>query len=313
MAKQVKFTERDGEKYIAKKSSWIKKVKIIFWSLTFVWFAMAIMVPLKIKDTYSEPIKKSMVVSMFFDLQQGIADQYAKLMSGIKKSINLEKPINAAIKKVKLAEKPIQKVQQATGNVNAATDKAQKISGLAGKLGINTKAVDKTIGKVDNAVAKVDNTTDMINAQLDKIEQDLVKFGQTEFDAMIDNAVREQLDKATGGMSNVLLTKYNVKSIAPWRPNTWSISNKIFSELEQSSKSTVQIIMATVNKYFDYVAWGIVAIVWAIALFLWFMVNGKVKMMLKPFIVCPNCGHAFTDMNRITLSLAKIFQPWKWF
>ncbi|MDR1071789.1 MAG: hypothetical protein LBL21_04060 [Rickettsiales bacterium] len=297
MAKEVKFTERNGEKYIAKKSSWVKKVKIAFLAFTAIWFMLAAYFPLHVKNTYSEPIKKSIVVSMFFDLQQGIAGQYEKLMDGIKKSINLEKPINAAIKKVKVAEKPVASVQKTTSDV-------KKLTGLAGKLGVKTGAVDKVADSVDD-------TAGALNKQLDKIEKELVKAGQTEVDAMIDDAVKNQLDKATGGMSGVLLTKYNVKSIAPWRPSTWSVSNKIYAEIEHSSKSTVQIIMDTINGYFGYVAWGLVAIAWAAALLLWFMVSKKVKAVTKPFIVCPNCGQAFTD-KRTALGLLKILKPWTW-
>ncbi|MDR3208964.1 MAG: hypothetical protein LBT45_03920 [Rickettsiales bacterium] len=297
MAKEAKFTERGGEKYIAKKSSWVKKVKIAFLSFTAVWLALAAWFPLHVKNTYSEPIKKSIVVSMFFDLQQGIAEQYSKLMDGIKKSINLEKPVNAAIAKVKAASKPLESVQK-------QTQKVSKLTGIAGKLGVKTKAVDNIAGGVDD-------TANAVNKQLDKIEKELVKAGQLEVDAMIDQAVRGQLDKATGGMSNVMLAKYNVKSIAPWRPSTWPVSNKIYAEIERSSKSTVQIIMSTINGYFGYVAWGLVLIAWAAALLLWFMAFKKVKAIVAPFIVCPNCGHAFSD-KRTALGLLKILKPWTW-
>ncbi|MDR2269227.1 MAG: hypothetical protein LBD94_03530 [Rickettsiales bacterium] len=295
--KEVKFIERNGEKFVARKKSWVAMVKIVFMSLTILWFALSAYIPLYVKNTYSEPIKKSIVVSMFFDLQQGIADQYSRLMDGIKKSINLEKPINKAIEKVKVASKPVSAVQKTTGD-------AKKLTGFASKLGVKVNAVD-------NIVNKVDDTATIVNAQLDKVEKELLKVGQTEVEAMVDEAVRNQLDKATGGMSKVLLEKYNVKSIAPWRPSTWSVSNKIYAEIEHSSKSTVQIIMNTINGYFGYVAWGLVLIAWAAALLLWFMAFKKVKMIIKPFVVCPNCGHAFAD-KRTAWGLLKILQPWKW-
>jgi hypothetical protein len=295
--KEAKYIERDGEKFVQKKKSWVVMVKSTFLGLTIIWLAASAWFPLHVKNTYSEPIKKSIVVSMFFDMQQGIADQYSKLMDGIKKSINLEKPINAAIAKVKLASKPVDAVQKTTSDV-------KKLTGLASKLGVNTKAADNVIGSVDN-------TANLVNTQLDKVEKELVKAGQTEVDAMVDKAVRDQLDKATGGMSNVLLAKYNVKSIAPWRPSTWSVSNKIYDEIEKSSKSTLQIITGTIDKYFGFVAWGLVAIAWAAALLIWLGVFRKVKAITAPFIVCPNCGHAFSD-RRTALGLLKIFQPWKW-
>lgn len=295
--KEVKFIERNGEKFVQRKSSWVKMVKTGFLAFTAIWFIVAAWLPLRVKNQYSESIKRSIVVSMFFDLQQGIAEQYTRLMDGIKKSVNLEKPIGKAIEKVKVASKPAAAAQKATGD-------AKKLTGIAGKLGVKT-------GNIGKVVDQADNTAGAVNAQLDKIEKDLIKVSQTEVDAMIDDAVRNQLDKATGGMSNVLLAKYNVKSIAPWRPSTWSVSNKIYAEIERSSQSTVQIIMKTINGYFGYIAWGLVALVWAIALLAWFMVFKKVKMITKPFIVCPNCGHAFSD-RRTAFGLLKLLQPWKW-
>lgn len=286
MAKQVKFIDRGGEKFVAKKASWVKKVKIIFLTFTAIWFPLAVWTPLHIKNTFSEPIKKSIVVYMFFDLQQGIADQYAKMLEGIKKSINLEKPISKALQNVKLAEKPVKK--------------ANKALSFAGKFGIKSKEIEKAA-----------NSANEINKQLAKIEKDLVRTSQTEVNLMIDETIKNQVDKATGGMSSVLLTKYNLKSIAPWRPSTWSVSEKIYNDIERSSKSTVQIIMNTIDNYFEFAAWAHVIVAWLIIAFIWTKIRKKVKLAISPFIVCPNCGHAFSD-KRTMLGILRIFKPWEW-
>jgi hypothetical protein len=312
MPKEVKFTERNGEKFIAKKSSWVKKVKMIFLGITIIWFAAAIMIPLRIKDTYSEPIKRSIVVSMFFDLQQGIADQYARLMDGIKGAINLEKPINAAIARVKMAEQPVAQVQQATGQAQQATGAVGRATGLVNRVGVGTGAIDTAVAQVDRAVAQVDNTAALVNTQLARVERELVQTAQFEVNAMIDDAVRNQLDRATGGLANVILAQHNIDSIRPWRPSTWHVSDQIFKEIEESSRSTVQIIMRTVNSYFGYVAWGLVAIAWGAALFVWLMVFKKYKLIVAPFVICPNCGHAFTNKKRLGNALLRFLKPWNW-
>ena len=295
--KEVKFTERNGEKFVAKKASWVKKVKTVFWLFSIIWIGSAAWAPLYVKDTFSEPIKKSMVVSVFFDLQQGIADQYGKLMDGIKNSVNIEKPIKSAIAKIKSAEKPVAKAKKTAND-------AKKLSSFAGKFGIKTSGIEK-------AVDNVANNANVLDKQLDKIEKELTKTTQTEINVAIDEAARKQVDKVTGGMSAALLTKYNLKSMSPWRPSTWTVSNKIYADIERASASTVQIIMNTVDKYFGYVAWALVAIAWAIALFMWFYVFKKVKAITSPFVVCPNCGHAFSD-KRTAVNLLKILKPWTW-
>ena len=67
--KQIEVIERDGAKTVAKKTSYITWVKRVFAIVSVVWIALVVWTPLHIKNTYSGPIKKSIVVSMFFDLQ----------------------------------------------------------------------------------------------------------------------------------------------------------------------------------------------------------------------------------------------------
>ena len=342
MPKEVKYIERNGEKYIHKKSSWIKKVKMIFLAFTIAWFAVAIMIPLKVKRDHSDDIKRSIVVSMFFDLQQGIAEQYARLLNGIKGAINLEKPINAAIAKVKMAEAGVGNVQnvaqntqnqatQTAQNVNKAQNNAQntanKVTGALGRVGIGTNNANKAVQNVTGGAANIAtagvnaatsataaaiNVTQQVNDRLNKVESELVRIAQFEVDQAIDNVVRDQLDRVTGGLSNVLLAQYKTQNIRPWKPSTWKLSNRIYAEIAQSSKSTVDIIMRTIDKYFGYVAWALVIIAWLLAFFIWKSVHSKYKLMIEPFMVCPNCGHAFTNKKRVAGLLLKIVQPWKW-
>jgi hypothetical protein len=323
--KEVKYTERDDAKYVAKKSSWVRKVKIIFLSLTAVWFALAICVPLRVKNTYSGQIKKSIVVSMFFDLQQGIAEQYAKLLGGVrdvvgkvKSKVDFDTPVNAAVDKIKLAQAKGDDLQRQSASIRRQLSGLDSTLNAAKKFGIKTGGIDSIAKDVDNLANAAAGEVQKINRQLDDVKSTLRKAAKEEtdkmfdgVDKMVDSEIRGQLDKATGGMSGVLLTKYNVKSIAPWRPSTWPVSAKIYAEIERSSASTVQIIMRTVDGYFGYAAWGLVAIVWAVALLVWFMAFKKVRAVTAPFIVCPNCGHAFSD-KRTAAGLLKLFKPWTW-
>jgi hypothetical protein len=324
--KQVEIIDHGGAKTVAKKTSYVTWVKRIFALISVVWLAIVLLVPLYVKKTYSQPIKKSIVVSMFFDLQRSISEQYEKLLSGIKKSINLEKPIAAAINGVKMAGGAVHKVTDTTAKVSDATAKAKKknddvrkLTGLAGKLGVDTSGLDhaidksdKALGQTNQAIAKVDETAAAVNARLDKIEKDLTKVAQTEIDKMIDQAIKSQLDKNTGGLGTTLLTNYGVKHVYPWRPSSWPVAVKIYNDLEKSNVGVVHIITDTVNKYFGYVAWGLVAAAWLAGLIIWGMMFKKFKAMIAPFIVCPRCGHTFMT-KRSALDFLKIFQPWKWF
>lgn len=324
--KQIEVIDRGGAKTVAKKASVVKITKRTFTIVTLVWMFLLVWFPLHVKNIYSGPIKKSIVVSMFFDLQRGIVEQYQALLDSVAGAINLEKPIAVAIDKVKIAEDAVDKVTNATdkakkttGKVTEQTSGVKKITGLAGAFGIKTNAIDKAVNAIDDgvnqankAVAKVDNTAAQVNQQLDKIKQDLTRVAKTEFDAMIDDAIKSALDKQSGGLGTTLLTDYGIKHVYPWRPSSWPVATKIYDDLAKSDVTTITVITNTVDSYFGYVAWGLVGIVWAIGLYIWFLVYKRVKAILKPFNVCPRCGHTYAD-RRTGMGLLKVFQPWDWF
>ena len=324
--KQVEIIDRGGAKTVAKKTSVITVTKRTFLILSVIWLTFVAWFPLYVKNHYAGPIKKSMVVSMFFDLQRNIAEQYTKLLSGIKDAVNLEKPIGVAIEKVKIVENQVDKVtdttakaKEQTNKVKQETAKVSALTGFANKLGIKTGGVDKVVEKANNTVAvadkgiaKVDATAEVVNKKLDSVKTELVKVSQIEVDKMIDEAVKNQLDKHSGGLGTTLLTNYGIKHVYPWRPSSWPVAVKIYNDLEKSNLGVVQILTKTVNKYFGYVAWGLVIAAWALGLFIWFYAFAKVNAFLKPFLVCPRCGHTIAD-KRTALGLLRAFQPWKWF
>lgn len=324
--KQIEVIEHGGARTVAKKASFLKRAKTIFAIISMVWIALVIWVPLHIKNTYSAPIKKSIVVSMFFDLQRGIVEQYEQLLDGVKDAINLEKPIGFAIDQVKMAGDAVDKVGDATAKAKDATADARaqtagvkKLTGFAGKLGIKTDGVDKAVAKVDagidkadKAVAKVDDTAAKVNAKLDEVESKLAATLTLEFDKMLDDAIKASLDKGTGGLGTTLLTNYGIEHVYPWRPSSWGVATKIYNDLEKSDVTTITVITGTVNQYFGYVAWGLVIAVWALGMYIWMMIRKKFKSVTAPFVVCPRCGHTFSD-KRTLVSLLKVFQPWKWF
>ncbi|MCR4917984.1 MAG: hypothetical protein K5912_03520 [Alphaproteobacteria bacterium] len=324
--KEVEVIDMHGAKTVAKKTSIITRAKRIYLIITVIWLAFVAWFPLYVKARYSGPIKKSIVVSMFFDLQRNIAEQYERLLAGIKDSINLEKPVAVAIEKVKIVESKVDKVTDATAKAKDTTAKAKNttsnvksLTGLVNKFGVKTNAVDnvvaqadKGIDKANSAVNKVDDTAKLVNAKLEKVEKELTKVAQIEVDKMIDEAVKKQLDKSTGGLGTTFLTNYGIKHVYPWRPSSWPVAVKIYNDLEKSNVGVIQILTRTVNKYFGYVAWGLVLAAWAAGLYLWLMVHKKYKAVIAPFIVCPRCGHTFAD-RRSAMSWLKALQPWTWF
>ena len=126
--KQVEVIDMGGAKTVAKKTSTITWTKRIFGIFSIIWLLLVAFVPLHIKDKYSQPIKKSIVVSMFFDLQKGIVKQYQALLKGVADSINLEKPIAKAIDAVKVAENAVDKVTDTTASAREKTDQAKEAS-----------------------------------------------------------------------------------------------------------------------------------------------------------------------------------------
>ena len=324
--KQIEVIDMGGQKTVAKKTSVITTTKRTFAIISVIWLVFVAWFPLHVKNHYAGPIKKSMVVSMFFDLQRNIQEQYQRLLDGIKDSINLEKPVAVAIEKVKIVEGGVNKVtdttakaKEQTGKVKQETNKISKITGLANKFGFKTGEIDKAVDETNKAVAvadkniaKVDAVADQVNKKLDTVKTELVKVSQIEVDKMIDEAVKKQLDKNSGGLGTTLLTNYGIKHVYPWRPSSWPVATKIYNDLEKSNLGVVQILTRTVNKYFGYVAWGLVIAAWVLGFFIWVFAFAKVNAFLKPFLVCPRCGHTFTD-KRTFIGLLKAFHPWKWF
>lgn len=337
---QIEVIDMGGAKTVAKKKSLVRGVRRGIAIFTIIWFALLVWFPLHVKNTYSAPIKKSIVVSMFFDLQRGIVKQYEALLDSVADSINLEKPISVAIDGVKLAERGVDKITDTTDKAKETTEKAtdatqqarekttkvKALTGLANKLGFKTDGVDKAVASVDSgldkadaavakantAIAKVDDTAAQVNAQLDKIKRDLTRVAQTEVDAMLDASIKKSLDKQTGGLGTTLLTNYGIKHVYPWRPSTWPVATRIYDDLSKSDVTTITVITNTVDKYFGYIAWGLVVAAWVLGLYIWNLIFGKAKAIIKPFNVCPRCGHTYAD-KRTALGLLKVFQPWKWF
>lgn len=324
--KEIEVIDMGGAKTVAKKKSLVRGVKTFITVFTVIWFALLIWFPLHVKNTYSQPIKKSIVVSMFFDLQKGIVKQYEALLDGVADSINLEKPIAVALDKVKLAETAVDKATDATATAKQETAKAaeatsgvKKLSGFAKMFGAKTDGIDKAVADVDagiaktnEAIAKVDDTAAKVNAQLDKIKTDLTRVAQAEVDTMLDAAIKNALDKQSGGLGTTLLTNYGIEHVYPWRPSSWGVATKIYNDLSKSDITTITVITNTVDTYFGYVAWGLVIAAWALGIYLWHLVFGKVKAIIKPFNVCPRCGHTYAD-KRTAMGLLKVFQPWTWF
>ena len=337
--KEVDIIDQGGAKTVKKKKSFVTRIKIIFAVVSLIWIALVIAAPLYVKNTYSQPIKKSIVVSMFFDLQRNIVEQYEKLLDGVKDAINLEKPVAFAVDKVRMVEDAVDVVtdttdkakdvtaqaSEATGKVTETTEKVGKLSGLANMFGIDTSGVDKALGEVNKGVdqvnegidkandtiAKVDNTAALVNEKLDEIETQLTSVLQVQIDDMIDDVIKTQLDKNTGGLGTTLLTNYGIEHVYPWRPSSWPVATQIYDDLAASDVQVITAITGTVDQYFGYVAWGLVIAVWLLGLLIWISIFKKTKAVISPFIVCPRCGHTFTD-KRTAYSLLKVVQTWKW-
>ena len=338
--KEVEVIDMGGAKTVKKKKSFVTRVKIIFAVISIIWIALVVAVPLWVKNTYSQPIKKSIVVSMFFDLQRNIVEQYEKLLDGIKDAINLEKPVAFAIDKVRMVEDAVDVVtdttakakdvtadaQDASDKVSETTEKVGKLAGLVGRFGIDTSGVTNTldevnkgvdqvnqgIDKANETIAKVDDTAAMVNEKLDEVENQLTSVLQVQIDDMIDEVIKTQLDKSTGGLGTTLLTNYGIEHVYPWRPSSWPVATKIYDDLSQSDVQVITVITDTVDQYFNYVAWGLVIAVWVLGFLIWRAIFKKTKAVIAPFVVCPRCGHTFAD-RRTAYGFLQVFQPWNWF
>ena len=338
--KEVEVIDMGGAKTVKKKASVVSWTKRIFAIVSVIWLALVFIAPLWVKNTYSQPIKKSIVVSMFFDLQRNIVEQYEKLLDGIKDAINLEEPVAFAVDKVRMVGDAVDVVtdttakakdvtadaQDASDKVSETTEKVGKLAGLVGRFGIDTSGVtnaldevnkdvdqvNQGIDKANETIAKVDDTAAMVNEKLDEIENQLTGLLQVQIDDMIDGVIKSQLDKSTGGLGTTLLTNYGIEHVYPWRPSSWPVATQIYDDLAQSDVQVITVITDTVDQYFNYVAWGLVIAVWVLGFLIWRAIFKKTKAVIAPFIVCPRCGHTFAD-RRTAYGFLQAFQPWNWF
>ena len=306
--KEVDIIDQGGAKTVKKKKSFVTRIKIIFAVVSLIWIALVIAAPLYVKNTYSQPIKKSIVVSMFFDLQRNIVEQYEKLLNGIKDAINLEEPVAFAVDKVRMVGDAVDVVtdttakakdatadaQDASDKVSETTEKVGKLAGLVGRFGIDTSGVTNALDEVNNGVgqvnqgidkanetiAKVDNTAAMVNEKLDEIENQLTGLLQVQIDDMIDGVIKSQLDKSTGGLGTTLLTNYGIEHVYPWRPSSWPVATQIYDDLAQSDVQVITVITDTVDQYFNYVAWGLVIAVWVLGFLIWRAIFKKTKIFI---------------------------------
>ena len=65
--KQIEVIDMHGAKTVAKKQSVVTWTKRVFLITSVLWLVFIAWFPLYVKNTYGGPIKKSMVVSMFFE------------------------------------------------------------------------------------------------------------------------------------------------------------------------------------------------------------------------------------------------------
>ena len=187
--KEIEVIDRGGAKTVAKKTSVVTHARRIFLIVSVLWLAFVVWFPLHVKNKYSDSIKQSTVVAIFYDLQRNVAEQYERMLNGIKNAINLEKPVAFAIDKVKMVETQVNKVTDTTAKAKEQTAKVKEqtsgvrgLTGLANKFGVKTDAIDNVLDTADGAVDKanaavdkVDNVAKMVNEKLDGVEKELTR------------------------------------------------------------------------------------------------------------------------------------------
>ena len=133
--KEIEVIDRGGAKTVAKKTSVVTHARRIFLIVSVLWLAFVVWFPLHVKNKYSDSIKQSTVVAIFYDLQRNVAEQYERMLNGIKNAINLEKPVAFAIDKVKMVETQVNKVTDTTAKAKEQTAKTDIIIGIKSLFG----------------------------------------------------------------------------------------------------------------------------------------------------------------------------------
>lgn len=289
----VKVVKSSNDEYkLLHQKSLIKR--IAFW-FNFLWI-LAIVIPLQyFIYTKSSSIKEFVVVKGVYEANKALMDQYTDLADNLVSKIN----INKYTSQIKIPEIKLDAIDDATQKVN-------KTASIASKFGI--KGADKVVDTTSQIQAQVDKINKQIKdttANITKtLETDLNKALKEELDDFATSSMQKQLGLSEKAYKNLVADRYGIVN-----QTQRSITSSIYNEFASSKKETIKDIISMIDKYFIWIVFATMLVVFVISLVPVYFVMKFSKLFTKNFNKCPYCGKVYlAKLNK--LSLLGIFKFW---
>ena len=289
----VKKIVKSGEEYqIKKQKSLAKKIA---WSFSFLWIVFAIFPVVNYFYKNSVAIRNFVVVSGVYEANKVLMDQYNDLSNNLSKNINISKyTAKISVPEIKLDK------------VSAKTEKVSKTANLLSKVGVKgankvadtSEALQKQVDKVNKEIKeKTEDVAKTLERDLDKaLKDELKSFGQ--------NQMQKQLNLSDANYKNLTAGNYGIMT-----EGARKASSSIYAEVSKTKIGVVRNLMKQINTYYDWISYGVMALIIVIGLVPVIIALKIAKMFSDTFTTCPYCGKIFIS-KKAKLKLLQIIKFW---
>lgn len=280
-----------GEEYkVLKQKSTPKRIAKI---LILLWIVCVMAPALYLIKTQAQNIKEFAVVKAVWALNDVLKTQYEALTDDVLKSVN----INQYTSKIQVPEIKLDKL-------NTVSDKTRKTAGALAKLGIKEAAQVETIS------ADLQQRINKVNAELQAsankvrttLQSDITAALQKELSDFADTQVQKQLGIGAAAYQMLIHQKFGLIG-----DNEQKATQTIYRELSDSQQGFLSNTLITLNIYFKWVVWGVMAFIILVGFIPIFIVWSIAKKLSANFTECPYCHKVFLS-KKAKLNLLKLFR-----
>ena len=280
-----------GEEYkVLKQKSTPKKIAKF---LIFVWGICVIVPALYLTCTQSEKMKEFVVVKAVYTVNDVLKTQYESLTSEVLNAVN----INQYTSKIEVPEIDLKQF-------NEAAEKTKKAAATLAKLGI------KDASKIEDTTADLQKKFNNVNAQLQKsadkvrqtLQSDITAALQKELSGFADEQVQKQLGIDPAVYQSLIRQEFGLFST-----EKQAATQTIYTALAESQKGLLNGMLGLLDSYFQYVVWGIMALVVILGLVPIVIVWWIAKKLSDNFTECPYCHKVFLS-KKAKFNLLKLFK-----
>lgn len=286
-------TATTGEEYKLLHSTpkLVKMAKLF----SLIWILAVTAPALYFVSQHAESLKEYTVVRAVGEANGVLSDQYDAFSAKVLKNVDIDK-YTATIKIPEIkTDKPMAQVEK-------TTKKTKDIASKLAKLGVKE-------------AAKVENSTDMLQKQVDKINKQL-KTTTDNLKTALNKSVREGLKNEISSLAATQIQKQLALSDSSYKKlksGDYGFASgstaTIYKELAKNKKGVFADVVKTVDKYFCYGYWAILALVLIASLIPPFIVTKLAKKFSAFYTQCPYCKKVFMSKKN-AFNILKALKFW---